>query len=83
MLREMDNSATMTVMTLAGAARELGLAYRTVRSLLDEGKLKRAAVLGGEPLIFVDADSVYRLKRERALNPPRRGRPRKQTEEES
>ena len=62
---------------------ELGISRALVTRFVERGLLKETRTVGDSHWRFIDADSVFALKRVRALNPPRRGRPRKQTEEES
>ena len=62
--------------TTGEAAKLLGLSDVRVRELVREGQLRATRTVGGT-ILLIDAESLWNLKRERELNPPRRGRPRK------
>lgn len=73
-----DNA--VIAMTVKEAALELRCSAAHVRKLLAQGKLRRHDGLRGD-LLMIDALSVVELYSQRTLNPPRRGRPRKQVQE--
>ena len=60
--------------TTGEAAKLLGLSDVRVRELVREGRLKATRTVGGT-ILLIEARSLWDLKRERELNPPRRGRP--------